>query len=208
MTTTVGLICGETVIIGSERRATMGSFIASQNAKKIFKIGKAMGMTIAGSVGDAQKLIKIVQAQINFSEINNKRLLTTKEVASFLSNLLNDSKYNPFMVQLIIAGVDKKVAYLYALDPLGGNTDETDFVATGSGSPGAYGVLEDNYKKGMSTEDGKKLIVRAIRAAMKHDSASGGLPVIATITAEEGHKEIDDEEVKAIAEAIEDEKNS
>ncbi|HNX10407.1 MAG TPA: proteasome subunit beta, partial [Methanothrix sp.] len=37
-TTTVGVLCDGGVVLASESRATMGSFIASSTAKKIYQV--------------------------------------------------------------------------------------------------------------------------------------------------------------------------
>lgn len=67
------------------------------------------------------------------------------------------------------------------LDPLGSMLEEEDFTATGSGSVVAYGVLEDEYRKDMTIEDGKQLVMRAVNAARRRDIASGGSIQIAVI---------------------------
>ena len=55
-----------------------------------------------------------------------------------------------------------------------------DFVSSGSGSVMAYGVLETLYKKGISVDEGVKLTVKCVNAALQRDSASGdGVDVIA-----------------------------
>ena len=46
-------------------------------------------------------------------------------------------------------------------------------VSTGSGSPVAYGVLEDKFKEGKTIEEMLPIIARAVNAAMKRDVASG-----------------------------------
>ncbi len=37
-TTTIGIICSNGVVLATERRATMGNFIASRDAQKIYRI--------------------------------------------------------------------------------------------------------------------------------------------------------------------------
>ncbi|MEM2387801.1 MAG: proteasome subunit beta, partial [Candidatus Thermoplasmatota archaeon] len=66
---------------------------------------------------------------------------------------------------------------------------------TGSGSPYVFGVLEDNYRKDMSVEEGINLAIRALVAAMRRDSASGdGIDIVA-ITDKE-YIELKDEEIE------------
>jgi len=178
-TTTVGLICKDGVVLATEKRATMGNFIASRRAKKIYKIADRVAMTTAGSVGDAQFLARLVTVEASLYEIRKEEKPTVKALATMLSNLLNSTRYFPYFVQLLVGGVDSKGPSIYSIDPIGGAIEEIDIVATGSGSPTAYGVLEDRFTPEMSTEEAMELAVRAIYSAMKRDSASGdGIDVV------------------------------
>ncbi len=198
-TTTVGLVCDKGVILASEKRATMGHFIASKDAMKIYQIDDLIAMTTAGSVGDAQRLAKWMQVEAKLYKMRREEPMTVKGIVSLLSNILNNSRYYPFFVQLLVGGVDKNGPGIYSLDAIGGIIEEKKAVATGSGSPIAYGVLEDRYTEKMLIDEGVELAVRAISNAMKRDSASGdGLRVI-KITSE-GYKEIEDSEIKKIRE--------
>ena len=172
-TTTVGVLCDGGVVLASESRATMGSFIASSQAKKIYQIDDLVGMTTAGAVGDAQSLVRMVQVEARLYKMQRGERMTVKAVTSMLANILSSRRYYPFMVQLVMGGVDRYGPKIYSLDALGGQIEERRIVSTGSGSPIAYGVLEAMYKPGISIEDGTVLAARAIHNAMKRDSASG-----------------------------------
>ena len=181
-TTTVGMVCSDGVVIGADTRATMDTFIASPEAKKVWKIDENLGLTIAGAVGDAQELIRIMKAQNEIYKMNEGRPLSPRSACSLLSIILQENKMMPFYVQLIIAGMDKDQPQLYNIDAIGGYTDETKFTATGSGSLTALGYVEDSYKKGMTAKDAIKNVARALAIAMKRDSATGDSMIIATIT--------------------------
>ena len=75
-------------------------------------------------------------------------------------------------VQILIGGVDETGPHVFSLDPFGSLTEEKS-ASTGSGSPLAYGVLEDKFREGMTIEELLPIIVRAVNAAMKRDVASG-----------------------------------
>lgn len=190
-TTTIGIVCEEGVILATESRATMGNFIASKDAKKVYQIDDFMGMTTAGSVGDAQRLVKTLQVEAKLYRMRRQESMTVKGTASLLANILAGNRYYPFMVQLLIGGFDKNGPSIYSLDALGGQLEETKAVSTGSGSPFAYGILEDRYKENMSIEDGLDLAVRALHNVMKRDSASGNGIKAVKITAE-GYIEVED----------------
>ncbi len=196
-TTTVGLICEGGVVLASERRATMGSFIASKAAKKIYLVDDRIGMTTAGIVGDAQTLVRAMSVEARLYKIRRQEPLSVKALTTLLSNVLSGQRMFPFIVQLLIGGIDREGAHIYSLDPFGGNTDEKEIAATGSGSPIAYGVLEDRYSKDMSIEDGVALAIQALHSAMKRDSASGEGMEVMVITKEK-QEEISGEKIKEI----------
>lgn len=190
-TTTVGLVCKDGIILATESRATMGFLIASKDAKKIYQIDDLVGMTTAGSVGDAQRIVKIIQVESKLYKMRRQENMTIKGIASLLSNILSGSRYYPFMVQLIVGGVDKNGPNIYSLDALGGQLEETRAVATGSGSPIVYGILEDRYKENLSIDDGIELATRSLHNAIKRDAASGNGIKVVKITSE-GYVEIED----------------
>ncbi|WP_440947193.1 archaeal proteasome endopeptidase complex subunit beta [Methanosarcina sp. T3] len=195
-TTTVGVVCTDGIVLASEQRATMGHFIASKTAKKVYQIDDLVGMTTAGSVGDAQQLVRLVSVESQLYKMRRNESMTIKGIATLMSNFLNANRYYPMMVQLLIGGVDKNGPAIYSLDAMGGSIEETRISATGSGSPMAYGVLEDQYKEDMAVKEGLDLAIRAIHNATKRDSASGENIDVVVIT-KEAFKRLDPEEVKS-----------
>ncbi len=183
-TTTVGVLCDGGVVLASESRATMGNFIASTTAKKIYQVDDLIGLTTAGVVGDAQSLVRMVQVEARLYKMQRGEPMTVKALTSMLANVLASRRYYPFMVQLVVGGMDRYGPKMYSLDALGGQIEERKVVSTGSGSPIAYGVLEAMYRPGISIEDGTVLAARAIYNAMKRDSASGNKIELVKITKE------------------------
>lgn len=193
-TTTVGLIYGEGVVLASEMRATMGYMIASKKAKKIYQIADLIGMTTAGGVGDAQQLARLMTVECSLYEIRRGRPMTVGAAATLLSNILNNNRYYPYYVQLLVGGVDERGPNLFAVDAMGGASREEELVATGSGSPMAYGVLEDRYRKGMKEDEAVALAVRGVRAAIKRDAGSGeGIHVV--VITKDSYREITEQEL-------------
>lgn len=197
-TTTVGLVCKDGLVMASERRATMGNFVASRRAKKIYQISDKVGLTTAGSVGDAQFLTRLMKVETYLYNIRKEQEPSVKSIATMVSNLLNSTRFFPYLVQLIIGGVDENGPTVFSLDPVGGAIEEEDIVATGSGSMTAYGVLEDRYASDLTVEQGVELVVRAITSAMKRDSASGDGIDVAKIT-KDGFYQLSDDEVQEVA---------
>ena len=179
-TTTIGIVFADGVILATEKRATMGLMIASKKAKKVYQVADRIGMTTAGGVGDAQQLARILNVECNLYQIRRSRPITVGATATLLSNYLNQNRYFPYYVQLLVGGVDEKGPSVYSVDAMGGATKEEEIVATGSGSPMAYGVLEDRFKPGMTEEQAIEIAVRGLKSAMKRDAGSGeGIHVVA-----------------------------
>ena len=194
-TTTVGLIFKDGVVLATDKRATMGYFIASKNAKKVYQIADRIGMTTAGGVGDAQQLVRVMTVECSLYNMRRGKSMTVGAASTLLSNILNNNRYFPFYVQLLVGGMDETGPHLFSVDAMGGATKEDDVVATGSGSPTAYGILEDRYKPGMNEEDAVSLGVRAVRAAMKRDVATGE-GVQAVVITKDSYREIPEEELQ------------
>jgi proteasome beta subunit len=201
-TTTVGLICDDAVVLATDKRATMGNLIADKEAKKLYKIDDYIAMTIAGSVGDAQALVRYVSAEARLYKMRTGKNIPPLSCATLISNILHGSRMFPFLTQLVIGGYDFLYGpRLFAIDPIGGLSEETSFTATGSGSPTAYGVLELEYKKDMSLNEGLNLAIKALLSAMERDAFSGNGVSLAYIN-KEGVKIFEDEEIEKMIKKI------
>lgn len=196
-TTTVGITCTDGVVFASERRASMGNLVAHKVAEKIFKIDNHIAATIAGSVADAQSLMKIISAETALYRLRNGKDISLEAAAAVSSNILHSS---PAYVQTLIGGVDDTGASIYSLDAAGGMIKDT-FISTGSGSTFAYGVLEDRFHEDITVEEAKELALRAIKAATERDTYSGNGFLVAQVT-KDGYKMLEKEEVESIIEKI------
>lgn len=200
-TTTIGIVFSDGVVLATEKRATMGYMIASKNAKKIYQITNTIGMTTAGGVGDAQQLARLMSVESNLYQIRRRTNISVGASATLLSNYLNQNRYFPYYVQLLVGGVDDTGSSVYSVDAMGGATREDDFVATGSGSPMAFGVLEDRFKAGLSEKEATELAVRALKSAMRRDAGSGEGYQLAVITAEK-FEVLDDSTLEKIVKTL------
>ena len=194
-TTTIGIVNSDGVVLASEHRATMGNFIAHKETQKVYKIDDNLGLTTAGLVGDAQVLARYVKAEVELYKLRRQAPMSVKAAATLMSNILRrgGGSQGFYYVGLIVGGHDSEGGHVYSLDAAGGSIPD-NYISVGSGSPYAYGVLEDHYKKDVSLSDSIDLAIRALNAAMKRDSASGDGMAIITIT-KDGYVEVSDEEI-------------
>ena len=199
-TTTIGMVCKDGVVLATERRATAGTLISNKQTQKLFKIDENIGITIAGLVGDAQVLARYLKAEVSLYRLRRSAPLSAEGAATLLANILSGNRYYPYYAWLILGGTDAKGGHIFSVDPAGGCIEDR-FVSVGSGSPFAYGIVEEGYSRDMSSSDAVDLALRGLTAAMKRDSASGDGYLAHVISAKE-YRELSDDEINKRLKAL------
>ncbi|MEA3191375.1 MAG: proteasome beta subunit [Thermoplasmata archaeon] len=192
-TTTLAIAGPDGVVMATERRATMGHLIGHKHTQKLFPVDRHLALTTAGLVGDAQMIARHLQAQAQLYRFKRDAPMPVRGASTLLGNILNASRFAPYWVQLIVGGYDDKGGSIYSVDAAGGAIQE-NWTVTGSGSPYAFGVLEDRIGNDLSVKEGVDLAIRALNASMRRDSASGNGMDIAIIDGN-GFRRLTDEEV-------------
>ncbi|MGB9733047.1 MAG: proteasome subunit beta [Conexivisphaera sp.] len=198
-TTTVGLIFNGGVVLATDKRVTMGYFIAHRQGRKIYQIDDHLGITISGVVADAQAVIDVLRYGAKQYRVEQGRPMPVRSAASMAANLFFSYRLFPLIADVLIGGFDGSPG-LYNIDFFGAMSSEK-YVSTGSGSPVAYGVLESGYREGLSEDDAVSLAVKAVHYAMKRDSASGD-GIDAVILDARGYREVDQETKRRIVSAL------
>jgi len=170
--TTIGLVCKEAVILASEKRVSWGHLLMSRSGKKVFKLTKNIGLAFAGLVSDMQALTREASAYASLYNLENNRPISVKATAKLIGNLLFQRRLYPLLMETIVGGVDEVGPAVYSLDPLGSVIPDK-FVSAGSGAPIAIGLLEAEYKDGLTLEEGAYLALKAIKSASARDAISG-----------------------------------
>jgi len=195
-TTTLGMVCDGAVVVATDTRVTMGNYIAHHKGKKLHQIDRHLAMTIAGSVADAQNVIDIAKYYAAMYRMDHGELIPVSAAARLIANIFFNQRYYPLIAQIILAGDDKNGPSLYNVDYFGSLTSEK-YTSTGSGSPIVLGILEAEYKEGMSVDDTVQLAVKGVTSAMKRDTYSGDSFDVAVID-KDGFRELTAEEKGAV----------
>jgi proteasome beta subunit len=119
-----------------------------------------------------QAIARILSANAELLSLELKRPVSVLNVAKLLSSLMFGRRLMPYFTEVIVAGLTESTPKLYVLDPLGSLLEEK-YAALGSGGAIAIGVIESKYRDDISVENGEKLVLEAIRAAIMRDAASG-----------------------------------
>lgn len=180
MTTIIGIKTTEGVVLASDKRASKGFFIGSKIVQKISKIDDTLAIAIAGQLSDAEHLIKVTAAERKLIELRRGFPLSVKESSRLIANLAYSGlkNYQPYYVELLVAGVDASGSHVNVADMSGAITNE-DYAASGSGALIAYGVLESLYHFDITNDEAKEIAKKAVTAAMERDPGSGnGIDVL------------------------------
>ena len=171
-TTTVGIKATDGVVLCADMRASAGYFIANNNTMKIQKIDEHAGMTMAGGVADAQNITDILRYHANMHRIQKHESITIKSLTRLTSLIFHQNRGYPFIADILVGGYDNAGPALYNIDMFG-SAEEKNYVTTGSGSPVAYGLLEEEYHDDLTVEEAKVIALRAVKAAIMRNIGTG-----------------------------------
>jgi proteasome beta subunit len=203
-TSLVGIVCKDGIVMAGDRRTTVGGqIIMNKNTQKVCPINDYLVISGTGSSSDIEIAKKLIRAQIKLKELRDKKRATVKEAA----NLIAATNYRnirqpamiPFMAGLMLGGLNEDgTTELYSIEPAGSVMEIEDYDANfSSGMPYILGLLERQYKKGLTTEEGVKLAIEAIKSSSGRDTASGnGIDVF--IITKAGIKHISKQTAEAV----------
>ncbi len=200
-TTILGIVCKDGVVMASDRQITAGNLVMGKNYQKTVQVNNYLLMSFTGMVSDAQRVVKILPAELKLKELRSKTRPSIKQAANLLSGILYNGIRQPSMIPMqvgnLISGFNEDgTVELYTIEPAGGAYKVEDYDANfGSGMPYVLGLLERQYKKGLSVEEGIKLAMECIKSSTQRDVGSGfGIDVF-TITSK-GIKKVVSQEIQ------------
>ena len=201
-TSLVGIICKEGVVMGGDRRVTAGTIVISKKEPKVVKINDYLVLSWTGGAADAFLSQKVIAAELKLKELKTKSRPTIKEAANLIGMMLYKNIRTPSMIPHIVGTLvggfnEDSSTELYTIEPAGGVYKVEDYDANfSSGMPYILGLLERQYKKDMSIEEGIELAKEALKSSTQRDVASGNGIDVFTIT-KDGIKHAVSEEIVA-----------
>ena len=169
--TAVGISFSDGVVLAAEKRVSYGNFVINKHTRKIFSVTESVGAACAGMIADMQVLVRQVEALAKIRRLETRRNVATNSIAKLMSVIMFERRFFPLLTQVIVGGVETK-SRIYTLDPLGSLLPD-DYAAVGTGAEMALGVLDSEYKSSLTAKQSKELALKAIRASVQRDSASG-----------------------------------
>jgi len=173
-TTTLAFKFAGGVIVAVDSRATGGSYIASQDVKKVIEINPYLLGTMAGGAADCSFWERELGRQCRLYELKNKERISVAAASKLLCNMVYNYKGMGLSMGTMITGWDKTGPQLFYVDSEGTRL-KGDMFSVGSGATYAYGILDSELKWDLAPEQAYDLARRAIYHATHRDSFSGGI---------------------------------
>lgn len=200
-TSLVCLVCKDGVVMASDRQVTSGeSAVGNKDFQKTNPLNHYLVISWAGMVSGAQRLSKLIAAELKIKELRSKTRPSVRQSANLISTIAYSGIRQPSMVPDIVdtfvGGYNEDGSCeLYHIGPDGSLIPVKDYDASGSGRTYIFGLLERQYKKNIPIEDGVKIAIEALKASTQRDIYSGyGIDVF-TIT-KSGIKKVVSQEIQ------------
>lgn len=175
--TTLGIVIKDGVLMAVEKKI-ISPLVVSETVEKLYEVDSHMACAMSGLAADARLLVDFArnEAQNHWFTYNEK--ISTESCVNGIADMaldfsdVADSKRKktmsrPFGVALLIGGIDADgSSQLFVTDP-SGTFSKTTAVCIGSAREGATSLLSEQYKEGMTLEEGQTLLLTILRQVME-----------------------------------------
>jgi len=192
-TTILAVSFADGVLIGGDRRATMGNTVVYDRADKVLCIDDEAVMALSGSPAVAYEIARMLEMSFQHYRRSQLQRLSLDGKLRSLSRLLRENL--PMAMQGIGAVVPIFAAFdetdatskIFFYDLLGAQFESVDFCTTGSGSHIIRGALYYLNRWGgtplarMDEGEALELMIKMLETAAEYDTATGGYRSVARI---------------------------
>jgi proteasome beta subunit len=199
-TSILGIVCKDGIVMAADRQVTAGNIVMNKKENKVFPINDYLIMAGCGIAADIQRVPKMLSAELKLKQLKSKTRPSVNQAVSLLAHMSYNGIRQPSMIPqqagFLMAGVNEDgTTELYSIEPAGGSMKVEEYDANfGSGMPYILGLLERQYKKDMTIEEGVKLAIESLKSSTQRDTGSGYGMDVFTIT-KEGIKKVIDKEI-------------
>jgi proteasome beta subunit len=178
----VGIKTPEGIVLATDRRATMGYYVADKDVVKIEALDDDSAITIAGSVSQAQAYAHMLRLNLEYTKARRGWQLSPQELAKLAAHSIQRSGgiYGQFI--LATRDPERGVTNLWDVGGDGSLIAKRDFTVTGSGTGPAVGVLEStDWTRVKTLKEAVEVAKRAVRSSTQRDVGSGNGLVVYTL---------------------------
>ncbi|MDR1426310.1 MAG: proteasome subunit beta [Bifidobacteriaceae bacterium] len=194
-TTVVALTYGGGLVVAGDRRATVGTQIASREIEKVYPADSHSAIGVAGTAGLAIELVRLFQLELEHYEKIEGNALSLNGKANRLATLVRGSlglAMRGLAAVPVFGGWDAAAAAprIFSYDVTGGRYEEREYYAIGSGAVFARGSLKKLWHPGQDASTAVTTAIAALIDASDDDAATAGpdvgraiWPVVARVDA-------------------------
>merc|ERR1719491_2286305 len=173
-TTIMAVVYNGGVVLGADTRTSTGDYVANRASRKISKVHDKIFVCRCGSAADTQALTGFVINYLGQHAVELGKQPTVNTAANLFKMIAYQNK-DRLMAGLIIAGYDEKRGGQVYSVPLGGSVHRVPFACDGSGSGYISGLIDANYRPGMTKAEALEFAKKAVSHALSRDGSSGGM---------------------------------
>ena len=174
--TSIGLVCKDGIVLLAHKRMN-SPLIVTDSHEKIFQIDGHVAASSSGLVADARKLVDFARVEAQKHKLTFNEHIPTETLAKHVGDHIQFytqfGGVRPYGVSFLIAGANDSLR-LFETDPSGA-LFEYKATAIGSGKKVVEEIFEKEYKDGMSSQDGIKLALKALKKAVEEKLSPGVL---------------------------------
>jgi len=170
------------VILGADSRTSSGGYVANKVARKIQKVSDHIAIMRSGSAADTQALAEELLLRLEEMQSSDEaHEVRVRAVATLLSTMCYQGK-DSLSASLICAGWDPVDGIqVYSIPRGGALMPSSSFALSGSGAAYIYGFCESTWKPGLTLDECRSIVLKALALASAQDNSSGGEPVTLNI---------------------------
>ncbi|VDO84808.1 unnamed protein product [Heligmosomoides polygyrus] len=195
----IGIATNDYVILASDKATfAYGAVLADDNNDKEYRLGKKLTMMCIGEEGDVAQFGDWTKRNIRLYAIRNGYELCPKSAHHWIrrgiAEALRTEDY--YAVDVLLGGYDDKEnkAFLGSVDYLGNGLDDQPYLFRGFCGRFCYAIMDREYKKSMTEEEGVTLLKKCIAEAKRRFVANiPGYKVI--IIDKKGYRQLADIQV-------------
>jgi proteasome beta subunit len=178
-TTIVALAYPGGLVMAGDRRATVGTTIASREIEKVYPADGASAIGVAGAAGLAIELVRLFQLELEHYEKIEGAPLSLDGKANRLATILRanlDLALRGLAVVPLFGGhcPAAGTGRIFSYDVTGGRYEEREYYAVGSGAVFARGSLKKLWRPGLAARTAVRVAVAALIDAADDDAATAG----------------------------------
>ncbi len=200
---TIGVKTSESVVLLAEKRIN-SPLLVSESIEKLYGVDEHISVAASGHVADARRLVDLARVETQrdrymYDEAMDARTLA-KQIGDQIQEFTQYGGTRPFGCALLVAGVTENDVQLIETEPSGAII-EYKAASIGKGRNEVEEILEERYEEEMSTEDGIRLAVKALKES---DADTEIDKVEAMVVDTNGTRKLSDDDLRPYIEGVND----